>query len=221
MPSLEQHFEVAMKKEEEYFNSRRSKLNSQLKLYNLFTFQDGGKNQETTSALLVGTMILLSRLPNWQDRAKEEVLVVFGNQKPDFDGLDHLKVPLVAYLERTDDKQSNIGKLSLLAGIKVSLPIILLHHDKKQWGYDADKFKPERFAEGISKAIESQVPFFPFRWGPRICIGQNFCNYKAKLARSLILQNFTFELSPSYAHAPFTIVTLQPQYGAHIILLEL
>ncbi|KAM1758857.1 hypothetical protein ACFX11_007941 [Malus domestica] len=121
-------------------------------------------------------------------------------------------------VSRITHKKTQLGKLSLPAGVDVYVPILLVHHDKELWGDDADEFKPERFSGGVSKATNNRFTYFPFGAGPRICIGQNFAMMEAKLALSLILQHFTFELSSSYAHDPLTYTTLQPQSGAHIIL---
>ncbi|KAJ4840751.1 hypothetical protein Tsubulata_043261 [Turnera subulata] len=189
--------------------------------------------QETTANLLTWTLVLLSMHPNWQEKARGEVLHICGKRIPDIDDINRLKIvsmvlnevlrlyPPVVRLLRHTLKETNLQGMTIPAGVDLVLLFMSLHHDPNYWGDDAAEFRPERFAEGISKASNDQTAFYPFGWGPRICLGQNFAAIEAKMALAMILQNFWFELSLSYAHAPYTVITLQPQHGAPIILHQL
>ncbi|GMH14188.1 hypothetical protein Nepgr_016029 [Nepenthes gracilis] len=157
--------------------------------------------QETTSMLLVWTLIMLSKHQDWQARAREEVLRTFGHNKSSFGELNHLKIvtmilyeilrlyPPVIATVRSVQKDIKLGKLFLSAGVLLNLAIVISHQDEEIWGNDAKEFKPERFSEGISNAIEGNVSFFPFGWGPRICIGQNFAMFEAKIAIGMIFRH--------------------------------
>ncbi|KAF7036897.1 hypothetical protein CFC21_047415 [Triticum aestivum] len=188
---------------------------------------------ETTSVLLTWTMIVLCMHPEWQDRARDEVVHVFGDRTPDYDGLSRLRIvtmvlyevlrlytPLTA-LQRKTYRPTELGGVRYPAGVVLMLPLLSVHHDKEVWGADAHEFRPERFSEGVSKASVDAPAFFPFGWGPRICVGQNFALLEAKMGLAMILQRFSFDLSPSYTHAPFTVGLLQPEHGAQVRLKRL
>ncbi|KAI3696097.1 hypothetical protein L1987_79106 [Smallanthus sonchifolius] len=189
--------------------------------------------QETTGNLLLWTMVLLAQHSDWQAQARDEVSLVFGGQKPDTDGLNRLKIinlifyevlrlyPPVVLLSRMIHQETKLGDITLPAGSFLQLHTMLLHHDRDIWGDDVKEFKPQRFSEGVLKATKGQASYFPFGGGPRICIGMNFALLEAKMALAMILQRFRFDISPSYSHAPHTIITLQPQFGAHVILHKL
>lgn len=191
---------------------------------------------ETTSALLTWTMVVLCMHPEWQHRAREEVLRVLGTSStPDYDYLNRLRtVSMVLYevlrlytpvtaIHRRTYKPMELDGVRYPAGVMLTMPVLCIHHDRDIWGPDVHEFRPERFAEGISKATASgsPAPFFPFGGGPRVCIGQNFALLEAKMALAMILRRFSLELSPAYKHAPVPIGMLQPEHGAQIKLRRL
>ncbi|XP_038713596.1 cytochrome P450 CYP749A22-like [Tripterygium wilfordii] len=187
--------------------------------------------QETTNALLAWTIMLLASHPDWQEEARKEVLMIFGQQNPNSDGIAKLKIigmvinetlrlyPPALGFHRKANREVQLGKLTLPAGILFHIPILALHNDSNRWGEDAHLFKPERFSEGVAKATNNDMAaYFPFGIGPRICVGINFAIHEAKIALSMILQRYSFTLSPAYVHAPQQVLTLRPKHGVQVIL---
>ncbi|PON79756.1 Cytochrome P450, E-class, group I [Parasponia andersonii] len=187
--------------------------------------------QETTNSLLAWTVFLLAVNTDWQEKARTEVLDLFGKEKPNPDGITKLKsmgliineslrlyAPASAITRRVD-REVRLGKLNLPANIDFFVPILALHHDPQIWGEDVHLFKPERFSEGVAKATnDNTAAFLPFGMGPRTCVGFSFAIIEAKIALTMILQRYSFTLSPAYVHSPVKILTTRPQYGVQVIL---
>ncbi|CAL4950024.1 unnamed protein product [Urochloa decumbens] len=190
--------------------------------------------QDTTSHLLTWTMFLLSRYPEWQEKLREEVLRECGDAVPNPDTVTKLKMvnmvlleslrlySPVVFIRRAAGSDLQLGSIRVPKGTLLSIPIALLHRDKDVWGRDAGEFNPARFENGVSKAAPNHPnALLSFSQGPRACIGQNFAMLEARIGIAMILQRFSFELSPKYVHAPKEAVTLMPRFGLPMILRNL
>ncbi|MFQ6658560.1 hypothetical protein Gotur_027772, partial [Gossypium turneri] len=155
--------------------------------------------QETVNSLLAWIVLHLAIHGDWQEKARREVVDIFGNQNPHLEGIAKLKIMTMIInetlrlygptnvLQRTGTREIQLGKLILPANIDI-LPLnIGLHRDTHFWGNDVHHFKPERFAEGIAKATNyTAAAFFPFGLGPRSCVGMTFAMIETKIALSMI-----------------------------------
>ncbi|XP_072980328.1 cytochrome P450 709B2-like [Typha angustifolia] len=185
---------------------------------------------EGTSHSLTWSMFLLSTNQEWQERLRDEINRECGEDIPDSDSLGKLKLMNMFILEtlrlyspavmvrRKADKDTILGSLKVPKDTLLSMPFFLIHRDKEIWGADANEFNPLRFANGITKAAKHPNALLSFSIGPRVCIGKNFAMLEAKIVLAMILQKFSFSISPGYIHAPTAILTLQPKYGLPVIL---
>ncbi|KAL0319173.1 UNVERIFIED_CONTAM: cytochrome [Sesamum angustifolium] len=195
--------------------------------------------KHTTSNLLTWTTVLLAMHPQWQDQAREEVLRVCGaRDTPSKDDLAKLKtcdyywagndseritetVPTCSSNNQTGQDGYAVGWAPHSSRDRASYPILAVHHDPALWCHDAHEFNPARFAKGVAHAAKHPMAFMPFGLGARRCIGQNLAVLQARLAIAMLLQRFSFELAPTYQHAPSVLMLLHPQHGAPIVFRKL
>ncbi|VAH43419.1 unnamed protein product [Triticum turgidum subsp. durum] len=188
---------------------------------------------DTSSHLLTWTMFLLSTHPEWQEKLREEVLRECGNGAPTGDMLNKLQLVNmflletlrlygpVAVIQRKAGSDLEVGGIKVPEGTVLTIPIATIHRDKEVWGEDANEFKPMRFENGVTRAGKHPNALLSFSSGPRSCIGQNFAMIEAKAVIAMILQRFSFSLSPKYVHAPMDVITVRPKFGLPMVLKSL
>ncbi|KAK6786768.1 hypothetical protein RDI58_015293 [Solanum bulbocastanum] len=89
------------------------------------------------------------------------------------------------YLAGQDTTTAFLSWALVALRVQVAVPTYIAHRDPRVWGDDALMFNPNRFSEGVSKAAKESL-YFPFGWGARMCIGNNFGMAEAKLILSQI-----------------------------------
>jgi cytochrome P450 len=187
---------------------------------------------DTTSLLLTWTVFLLSAYPEWQERLRKEVFREIGRERPSADALSKLKEMTMVLLEtlrlygpalfmqRKPVTDITVGSKKLPKGVAVVIPIPIMHREEV-WGDDAGGFNPLRFENGVTRAGKVPHAMLAFSMGPRSCIGQDLAMLEAKATLALMLQKFSFTLSPGYVHAPADVFSLKLKFGLPVILRRL
>ncbi|XP_022743116.1 cytochrome P450 714C2-like [Durio zibethinus] len=188
---------------------------------------------ETTAVSATWTLMLLASNPEWQDKARAEVLEICGVEFPDNDMLRKMKTltmvineslrlyPPVPIVSRELLESMKFGDIQVPKGVTIWTLVATLHQHPDIWGPDADKFNPSRFANGVAAACKFPCVYMPFGVGPRICLGQNFAMAELKIILALILSNFRFSLSPKYMHSPTMRLVIEPEHGVNLLVKKL
>ncbi|KAL6495324.1 hypothetical protein OROGR_029887 [Orobanche gracilis] len=182
---------------------------------------------ETTAISASWCLLTLAAYPDWQARAREEILEICGTNIPTSDMLRNMKVlttviqetlrlyPPVAYVVREALEDIHFKGINIPKGINIQVPIPIIHKLQELWGSESDKFRPDRFANGISGACKIPQAYMPFGVGARTCTGQHFAMAELKVILSLTLSKFSLSISPSYHQWPVFRLLIQPEHGLH------
>ncbi|KAH7537712.1 hypothetical protein FEM48_Zijuj03G0122100 [Ziziphus jujuba var. spinosa] len=185
---------------------------------------------ESTAIAISWCLMLLALHPEWQARIRSEFSQICPDGVPDANSLPQLKAvtmvvqevlrlyPPAAFVSREAFEDTQIGNVVVPKGVCVWTLIPTLHRDPDIWGPDANEFKPERFAEGVSKACKSPQGYIPFGLGARLCLGKNLAMVELKVVVSMIVSRFAFSLSTKYRHCPAYRMIVEPGRGVHILI---
>ncbi|GAB2212322.1 hypothetical protein Drorol1_Dr00020281 [Drosera rotundifolia] len=182
---------------------------------------------ESTAVAASWCLMLLALHPEWQDRITSEASNLCHD---DPDAVLQLKsvrmviqetlrlYPPAAFISREVLDEMKIGDVVVPKGVCMWTLIPTLHRDINIWGLDANQFKPERFANGVSSACKVPQAYVPFGAGARLCLGKNFAMFELRLILSLVVTRFSFTLSPDYKHDPAYRMIVEPRSGVHILI---
>ncbi|PIA27723.1 hypothetical protein AQUCO_07600112v1, partial [Aquilegia coerulea] len=148
--------------------------------------------QETSSTLLTWSMILLAMHPSWQEKAREEVLLICGRRMPSSEDLTHFKIVTMILYEvlrlyppavrqsRYTVKKTKIGDITVPAGVQLLLPTLLIHHDHDIWGGRRRRIQTREIFRRNFKGVKRSSRILCIRMGTKDLSGPELCHDRGK-----------------------------------------
>lgn len=158
---------------------------------------------ETTGSTLHFIVYCLAALPKIQEKVREEIMEVVGDEKEIT--YEHIKkliyldqvvqetlrmYPAASRVNRVCNKPITLNGIPIEVGDLVTMPIYSLHHNADLYP-DPERFDPDRFT-AEEKARRDPLTYVPFGYGPRNCIGMRFAEFEIRTCLAIVLRNFRF-----------------------------
>lgn len=174
---------------------------------------------DTTAGAMSSLVYYLSKHPEAQVRARNEVVAALGKDEPNIENLRHMpflqacireslriNTPITYVVPRSSErsvlfKSSNGKSYHIPAKTTVIMNITAIHYNETYWP-NPYKFDPSRFmnhGDGEEARIDASL-WLPFALGPRQCPARNFAMYELRTLAAMLLQQWEWNLPGDSAH---------------------
>lgn len=181
---------------------------------------------ETTAMALTWTWLLLSQNPSIRRQVDAELAEVLAGRTPTFDDYSQLNFtracvaesmrlyPPAWLLARRATADLQAGEWLIPKGSVVIASQMAMHRDPRFWELP-DAYLPSRWlVDGVfdeSAPVQRKGAWFPFGFGKRRCIGDQFAWVEATLVLATIAQHWDLQqLNPNPPKLQ-TVITLRPR----------
>ena len=172
---------------------------------------------------------MIARHPEVEARLQDELQTVLGERPPeaaDLSRLPYLRAiydeslrlfPPIPTVARTATQEDAIRGHRIPAGTCVVLVSWLTHRDPRWWP-EPEKFDPERFLNGGSKASRPKYTYMPFGAGPRFCMGAGLALLQGPMILATLAQKYRLCVADDYEIRPRATITVMPEGGLPVTL---
>ncbi|KAG6832165.1 hypothetical protein H0H92_004896 [Tricholoma furcatifolium] len=174
---------------------------------------------DTTSGALSTAVYHLAKHPEYQDKARDEVLAVLdGRAEPTLQDLSNLPFlsacikealrinsPISLLPARWVAEPTMIGNYAIPANTSIVPNVCAVHHNENNWP-EPQKFDPFRFIDIRQKATIN----IPFGTGPRQCVARQFSLFEQRTLLCMLLIHYQWSLPKKSPHSQ----QVQNEFGA-------
>ncbi|KAL4228065.1 Cytochrome P450 3A4 [Mactra antiquata] len=185
---------------------------------------------DTTATTLTWMTYLLATNQHIQDKVREEIDQVLGQEEPTQDNVSKLKYtemflcetlrlyPAANRTGRDAAVDTDVLGCKIPKNLSITVPIFAMHRMPEYWD-DPDSCIPERFSPERKHKINPYV-YMPFGVGPRSCVGMRMAKSLCKIIIAKLLQDFTLNVNSLTENPPVLEKSLltKPQNGIYLKL---